>query len=102
MTWDLETNGHAKRALQGQYATRVPAGPPCKSWKAIGSYLGTRNKSHPLPNARFPLAWQKTIPIVPSVPPVWFVAFVMQIFIARQLAPVILVRPLPPRHERGP
>ena len=56
MTWDLETNGHAKLALQVQSATQILAGPPCKSWKAIGSFLGTKNKSHLLPNARFPLA----------------------------------------------
>jgi hypothetical protein len=31
MTWDLETNGHAKRALPVQSATPTPAGPPCKS-----------------------------------------------------------------------
>ena len=101
MTWDLETNGLAKRALQGQYATRVPAGPPCKSWKAIGSYLGTRNKSHPLPNARFPLALPATFPIVPRVPWVWSVAFVRQIFIVPPPARVTLARPLPPRHEWG-
>ena len=31
MTWDLETNGRAKRALQAPRATQIPAGPPCKS-----------------------------------------------------------------------
>ena len=102
MTWDLETNGRAKRALLVLSATQIPAGPPCKSWKAIGSYLGTRNKSHPLPNARFPLALPATFPIVPRVPWVWSVAFVRQIFIALQRVLATLVRPLPPRHERGP
>ena len=102
MTWDLETNGLAKRALQGQCATQIPAGPPCKSWKAIGSYLGTRNKSHPLPNARFPLALPATFPIVPRVPWVWSVAFVRQIFIALQRVLATLVRPLPPQHECVP
>ena len=102
MTWDLETNGLAKRALQGQCATQIPAGPPCKSWKAIGSYLGTRNKSHPLPNARFPLALPATFPIVPRVPWVWSVAFVRQIFIALQRVLATLVRPLPPQHEWVP
>ena len=102
MTWDLETNGRAKRALQVQSATQILAGPPCKSWKAIGPYLGTRNKPHPLPNARFPPALQPMGPIVPPVPLVWFAAFATQIFIAPQRAPVIPARPLPPRHERGP
>ena len=99
MTWDLETNGLAKRALQGQCATQILAGPPCKSWKAIGSYLGTRTKSRPLPNARFPLALPTTFPTVPPVPGVWFAAFVMQIFIAPPPVFVIPVPPLPPRHE---
>ena len=102
MTWDLETNGRAKRALQVQSATQILAGPPCKSWKAIGSYLGTRSKSRPLPNARFPPALQPMGPIVPPVPSVWSVAFATPIFIALQLARVILVRRLPPRHEWGP
>ena len=31
MTWDLETNGRAKRALQAPCATQIPAGPPYKS-----------------------------------------------------------------------
>ena len=103
MTWDLETNGRAKRVLPVQCATQIPAGPPCKSRKAIGSSLGTRNKLHPLPNARFPLApLQRMGPIVPPGPLVWFVAFVTQIFIAPQRALATLARPLPPRHERGP
>jgi hypothetical protein len=103
MTWDLETNGLAKRALQGQCATQIPAGPPCKSGKATGSSLGTQNKPHPLPNARFPLATLQTMgPIVPPVPSVSSVAFVTPISIAPQQALATLVRPLPPRHERGP
>ena len=102
MTWDLKTNGRAKRALQAPCATQIPDGPPCKSGKVIGSYLGTRIKPHPLPNARFPPALQPMGPIVPPAPSVWSVAFVTQIFIAPQRALATLVRPLPPRHERGP
>ena len=102
MTWDLETNGRAKRALQAPCATQIPVGPPCKSRKAIGSSLGTQNKPHPLPNARFPLATLQTMgPIVPPVPSVWSVAFATPIFIAPQRARVTLARPLPPRHEWG-
>ena len=103
MTWDFEKNGHAKRALRVQCASQMPVGPPCKPGKAIGSYLGTRNKLHPLPNARFPLALLQTMgPIVPPVPSVSSVAFATPISIALQRALATLVRPLPPRHERGP
>jgi hypothetical protein len=30
MTWDLETDGRAKRALRVQCASQIPVGPPCK------------------------------------------------------------------------
>ena len=99
MTLDHEINGNAESVLLVQYAMQILAGLPCKSWKAIGPYLGTRNNSHPLPNARFPLVLPKTVPSVPLVPWVWFVAFVLQIFIAPQPVLVILVRPLLLRHE---